>query len=138
MTDEGHATNTVKGNGMSFDYDKHRRGDFGETWEPDEGDSIVGIALELREADTKYGPKPVLDLQTSDGEKWSIFANRNLLDAMQDAGIDEGDRLKITFTGKDIGTNKKGADYVVKTYAVEKLGKGDGKRKPPAEELVGL
>lgn len=124
---------------MGFDYAKHKnQGDYGATWEPDEGDSITGVALELREADTKYGPKPVLDLQTSDGEKWSIWANRNLLDGMQDAGVDEGDRIKVTFDGKKIGERKQGGDFTYKAFTVEKLAAADAKAKPPADQLVGL
>jgi len=123
---------------MGFNYQDHVSGDYGETWEPDKGEVIVGKAIALRSADTKYGPKPVLEVQTSDGEKWSVWANRNLLDAMQEAGIDEGDRIAITFLGKEVIQGKKG-DFVMKTFTAEKRAEGQPTaRKPPADDLVGL
>lgn len=103
---------------MAFNYDDYSKGEFGETWEPEDGDSVTGVALEIRTATTKYGEKPVLDLEV-DGQKVSVWANRILLEAMEEEGVDEGDTVTITYKGKSVGTGKNG-DFVIKVFEVEK------------------
>jgi len=76
-------------------------------WIPAPGDSIVGVLVELNEAESDYGAYPLLTIETPDGEFVMVHAFhttlKNQINRKADRGqLAEGDDIAISFQGEGV------------------------------------
>lgn len=94
---------------MPFDWKKYQDGTRYKFVSP--GDNVEGEIVRITA--TTFGgtsdPVPVLDIRKADGTVIQITASQTvLLSRLAEFGPDEGDRIRITYTGDDTANQKPG------------------------------
>lgn len=77
-------------------------------WKPRPGEVLVGTVVKMGETITAYGEKEFLDVQTEDGQVYTVFLTPVLQKLVQEKNVQEGQRVAIKFLGiKTSSKNKK-------------------------------
>ena len=82
---------------------KEKNTSYGEIWKFKENKTLVGVFTGTSNANTKYGPKIVYNVETKSGV-FAVFETAQIRKGFD--GIEVGEELKIVYQGK--GTTKNG------------------------------
>jgi len=76
-------------------------------WRPEQpGEQVTGFVVDVREAETQYGPRRIADLRTAGGSIVSVWIARQSLIWQWDAlNPQPGEEVRITYSGQKTGKN---------------------------------
>lgn len=80
-----------------------------QPWEPQPGDSLVGVIVGIKPASGRYGAGHMLMVQTTDGLQRTLWLTRYLRDQIDGFNARPGDLLGIRFLGRS--ASKSGNPY---------------------------
>jgi len=88
-----------------------------QIWEPKEGEILKGKVIKLGKTITSFGEKEYLEIQTREGQVWTVFVTAVLKDRLEEEKVKEGDTIAIKFLGlkKSKKSRKSYKDFVVAT-----------------------
>ena len=79
------------------------------------GDQITGLVNRVQIVDTKYGRRPVLDIETGDGPRVLWAGQTQLQRLLAENNVQSGHKVRITWTGEE----QTGQGNPMKTFSVE-------------------
>jgi len=91
-----------------------------EAWRPEKaGDSVVGIVESTGTFSNEYGDSPTVTLKQRNGTSVVVYGfGGGLKKRLNDAKLNEGDGLKVTYFGLGTMVDKKGKDVEFKKYEI--------------------
>lgn len=84
-------------------------------WKPEAGDRVIGEIVSISQAPgTDWGPYPLIEVETDDGEAVAVHAFHTVLRTeIERLAPSEGDRIGIKFLGKKQGSKQEYEGYTV-------------------------
>ncbi len=87
-------------------------------WRPNPGDILEGRVLAIGSTITSFGDGDYVELETTDGQKITIWLNSILKKLVEQEDVSEGDRVAIKFVG--VVTSSKNKKRAYKDYVLVK------------------
>jgi hypothetical protein len=100
-----------------FDWSKWKNAK-GIYWNPQkENETILGTIVKIYEETNKFGRQQIrVRIKTNENEEKILPAHANLLRQLAELNIQENDKVRITYLGKEIYKNR-----LISQYKVEKI-----------------